>query len=81
MGLINCDAGELPLLVYGFEMPAERFCEAELGRHVEEAGARVTAAEVLHDGIAVRSQGLGVDGSDFDVCGLEGIDLVFHQGQ
>jgi len=80
MGFVNCDAGKLPLLVNGFQMPPESFCKAELGRHVEEAGAWVAAAEILHDGIAVWSWGFGVDGSDFDVCGLEGVDLVFHEG-
>ena len=81
MGFVDCNAGELALFIYGFQMPTEDFCEAELGCDVEKAGAWVTATEVLHDGIAVWSGGFGVDGSDCDVCGLEGGDLVFHEGQ
>lgn len=81
MRFINCNAGEFPLLVYRLQMPSEGFCKAELGRDVKEAGARVATAEVLHDDIAVRSWGLGVYGRNGDIGGLEGVDLVLHEGE
>jgi len=80
MRFINCNAGELPLFVYRFQMPSEGFCEAKFGRDIEETSSWMPAAEILHDDIAVWSGGLGVYGSDGDICGLEGVDLVFHKG-
>ena len=79
VGFVDGNAGELPLVVNGLEVSAEGLRQAELRRDVEEPGSWMATPEVIHDGIAVRGGSLGVDGGDFDVGGLESVDLIFHE--
>ncbi len=76
VGFVDGDAGEFALRVHRFDVPPEGFREAEFGRHVEEAGERVAAAEIVEDSVSFFGRGVAVYGSDGYVCGAEGGDLV-----
>ncbi len=81
MGLVDGDARQLLLAVDRLQVPAELLVQAVLGRHVEQAGSRVAAAQVLHDALALLRRAVAVERGHGDLGLLHLVDLAPHEGQ
>lgn len=78
---VDGDARELALGVHGAYRAAECLGLAIFRGNVEQSGAGVTGKQISDDLAAGCERCCRVYGLHRDAMRLEGVDLVFHQGQ